>query len=90
MARRSKHEGEMNQIRKSIDTAMQEHKATMEQLDKQLLDTRITIQKEAESKIKSMEAEAQDVRSLLSRKLQNIWQSILHRWSMKIVGWKPV
>ncbi|KAI8906386.1 hypothetical protein EDD86DRAFT_219766 [Gorgonomyces haynaldii] len=50
----------MNKIRQQMDHAKQEHQAKMEALEKELLDKRIELQKEAEIKIKSMESAAQE------------------------------
>lgn len=61
MTRRAKHEADMAKIRAEMEQTSHAHKLKMEQLDKSLLETRMTLQREAECKIKNMESAAQEV-----------------------------
>ncbi|KAJ8330986.1 hypothetical protein QVD99_001206 [Batrachochytrium dendrobatidis] len=60
MARRTKHEGEMANIRKEMQNAELNHLTEMADLERSLLEARMKLQKEAENKIKSMESAAHE------------------------------
>ncbi|KAH6565358.1 hypothetical protein BASA62_007356 [Batrachochytrium salamandrivorans] len=60
MARRKKHEDEMNSIQKEMQFAESEHLHKMAALERTLLETRMKLQKEADAKINSMESAAHE------------------------------
>ncbi|KAJ3309187.1 hypothetical protein HDV04_006327 [Boothiomyces sp. JEL0838] len=60
MAKRAKHEADVTKIRKEIREAEDFHQEKILEMEKQLLDTRMKLQKESDEKIKQMEAAAEE------------------------------
>lgn len=76
MAKRAKHEADVAKIRKEIREAEDFHQEKILEMEKQLLDTRMKLQKESDEKIKQMEAAAEEVTPCNNRKPPNILQTI--------------
>lgn len=61
MGRRARHDAEISKIRKEMQNAETEHQQKVNEIERSLIETRIRIQREADSKLQAMQAEAHDV-----------------------------
>ena len=59
-SKRARHEAEIAKIRKEMQTMEQEHQVKVSEIERNLIESRFKVQKEADAKLSAMQSEAHD------------------------------